>query len=55
MKFELSDLSHTEQMRFLELVRHRNDLDDGFYKVFYDRRAKEFLLSRIDAVIKDDR
>lgn len=52
MKYDLSELTHMEQLKFMESIKHQWH-DDAYYKVFYNRVSKEFLLSKIDFVIKE--
>jgi hypothetical protein len=51
MKFDISELRVEEQLRFLNLIKHNPPPEDGYYKVFINRKTGEFLLSKIDYVM----
>jgi hypothetical protein len=51
MYFDLTDLDQLQEIRFVEKINHVC-VEDGYYKVFYNRRTDEFLLVKINTVIK---
>ncbi len=52
MRFDTTDLTHLEQIQFVETIKGCY-IEDNYYRVFYDRRNKEFVLIKIDCVIKN--
>lgn len=51
MYFDLTDLDQMQEIRFVEKVKNVY-VEDGYYKVFYNPRTDEFLLVRVNTVIK---
>jgi hypothetical protein len=55
MRFDTTDLEHTDQLHFYEQLKNSNgtwQLEDGaFYKVFYNKLQQKYFLVKIDVVI----
>jgi hypothetical protein len=52
MRFDLTNLNHQDQRQFLESIRDCY-IEDSYYRVFYDSHVREFLLIKVDAIIKN--
>jgi hypothetical protein len=51
MKFDVSSLDHVQQQNFFKTIKTTH-VEDGYYKVFFNRNAGEYLLMRVDFVIQ---
>ena len=52
MRFDLSSLDHAKQREFTKSV-NSNQIDDNYYRVLYDHITNEFLLLKVDYVVRN--
>lgn len=53
MRFDLSSLDHAKQRAFNESVHSNSQIDDNYYRVLYDCVTNEFLLLKVDYVVRN--
>ena len=53
MRYDLAGLDHQKQHEFLESLKDGPWIDNNYYRVFYDKLTNEFLLLRVDYVVKN--
>jgi len=52
MRYDTTNLSHQKQREFMESVQGEQ-IEDNYYRVFYDIITDDFLLVKIDYVLKN--
>lgn len=54
MRFDLSNLNHSQQLQFTEAVKKCTWIENNYYRVLWDFATKEFLVIKVDYVVKTD-
>ncbi len=53
MRFDMTNLDHSQQRQFLESVKNCHWIEDNYYQVVFDCMTNEFLLTKVNYVIKN--